>query len=204
MNLKESYRYANHLDRLLDSAYNYLSNREFVTTTTQNHLRCKANIDATNEAVDVPKPYDVEFTPNDLIDFVVKVIKEKESLVSAIAIAKANTEIDIDNSIAMNKCKQSFVRILNHIAKIKPGEKTVSGSAYKFNQEGNQVKYFYDVIEKTSIDFNRNDVRNLAKKYLQETDEISSKLDSIEINTEVVFTPSFNINDSLEDILTIS
>ena len=134
-------------------------------------------------------------------DFVVKVIDEKEALASAIATAKAKTEINIDNSVAMNKKKQSFVHLLNGMARIKPGEKIVPGSDYKFNAEGNQVKYFYDVVEKTSIDFNRNDVRNLAKKYLQETDEISSKLDSIEINTKVVFTPSFDINDSFEDIV---
>lgn len=201
MNLKESYRYANYLDRLMDTAYEHLSNRRFITTTTQNHLRSKANAEVQDETLEVPKPYDVDFSPNDIIDFVVKVIDEKEALASAIATAKAKTEINIDNSVAMNKKKQSFVRLLNGMAGIKPGEKIVSGSDYKFNAEGNQVKYFYDVVEKTSIDFDRNDVRNLAKKYLQETDEISSKLDSIEISTEVVFTPSFDINDSFEDIV---
>ncbi len=45
MNLKESYRYANYLDSLLNSAYMYLGNKGFVTTTKQNHLRSKANRD---------------------------------------------------------------------------------------------------------------------------------------------------------------
>ena len=43
MNLKESYRYANYLDSLLNTAYTYLRNKGFVTTTTENHLRSKAN-----------------------------------------------------------------------------------------------------------------------------------------------------------------
>ena len=43
MNLKESYRYANYLDSLLSTAYRYLQNKGFVTTTKQNHLRSKAN-----------------------------------------------------------------------------------------------------------------------------------------------------------------
>lgn len=39
MNLKESYRYANYLDRLLMTADTYLRNKGFVTTTEQNHLQ---------------------------------------------------------------------------------------------------------------------------------------------------------------------
>ena len=101
MNLKESYRYANYLDRLMDTAYEHLSNRRFITTTTQNHLRSKANAEVQDETLEVPKPYDVDFSPNDIIDFVVKVIDEKEALASAIATAKAKTEINIDNSVAM-------------------------------------------------------------------------------------------------------
>lgn len=79
MNLKESYRYANYLDRLLMTADTYLRNKGFVTTTEQNHLRSKANPDAQDEKIAVQKPYDVDFKPNDIIDFVVKVINEKEN-----------------------------------------------------------------------------------------------------------------------------
>ena len=72
---------------------------------------------------------------------------------------------------------------------------------YKFNQEGNQTKYFYTVEETTQIDFDRNDVRNLVKKYLRETDEVSSKLDAIEINTTVDHTAMFDVNDNFEDLV---
>ncbi len=91
MNLKESYRYANYLDSLLNSAYMYLGNKGFVTTTKQNHLRSKANREAEDELMDVQKPFDVDFTPNNIIDFVVKVLTEKEALTNAIAAAKAGT-----------------------------------------------------------------------------------------------------------------
>lgn len=99
MNLKESYRYANYLDALLNTAYRYLQNKGFITTTKQNHLRSKANSEAVDEEIKVQKPYDVEFTPNRVIDFVVDVITEKELLVDAIAKAKLGTEISIDNAI---------------------------------------------------------------------------------------------------------
>ncbi len=201
MNLKESYRYANYLDSLLNSAYMYLGNKGFVTTTKQNHLRSKANREAEDELMDVQKPFDVDFTPNNIIDFVVKVLTEKEALTNAIAAAKASTEINIDNAVAMNKKKQGFVYILNGIVNLKPTEKTVTGRAYKFDINNEQKPYVYDITETTTIDFDRNDVKALIRKYNKECDEISAKLDAIEINTEVSFVPRWDVNDVFEDIV---
>lgn len=202
MNLKESYRYANYLDTLLNTAYRYLQNKGFTTTTKQNHLRSKANSEASDEIVEVQKPYDVEFTPNDIIDFVVGVITEKELLANAIAKAKSGAEINIDNAVAMNKKKQAFVSVLSGIVNIKPSEKTTQGTDYKFNQQdGNQIRYFYNIEETTTIDFNRNDVKALIKKYSKECDDISSKLDSIEINTIVEHTQKYDISDTFEDLV---
>ena len=201
MNLKESYRYANYLDGLLNTAYSYLRNKGFVTTTKQNHLRSKANSEAQDEVIDVQKPYDVEFTPNDVIDFVVKVLAEKENLSTAIALAKANTEINIDNAIATNKKKQGFVSVLNSMVGIKASESIATGTDYKFNQEGNQVKYVYSIEQTTSIDFDRTDIKGLIKKYNKDCDEISTKLDEIEINTVVDFIPTWDISDTFEDVV---
>lgn len=202
MNLKESYRYANYLDTLLNTAYCYLQNKGFITTTKQNHLRSKANSEAVDEVIEVQKPYDVEFKPNNVIDFVVSVITEKELLANAIAKAKADTEINIDNAVALNKKKQSFVSVLNRIANIKSSEKITQGTDYKFNQQdGNQIRYYYNIEETTTIDFDRNDVKALIKKYSKECDDISAKLDAIEINTIVEHTQKYDINDTFEDLV---
>ena len=201
MNLKESYRYANYLDDLLSTAYTYLRNKGFVTTTVEEHLRKQSNPDVENETIEVQKPFDVEFKPNDVIDFVVKVIEEKDKLSDAIAEAKSTTEINIDNAISMNKKKQGFVSVLNGIADIKPSEIKTTSKSYKFDINGEQKPYIYDVNRKTSIDFNRTDVRNLIKKYLKETDEISAKLDLIEITTQVDFIPKWDINDKFEELV---
>ena len=201
MNLKESYRYANYLDSLLRRAYTYLGNTGFVTTTVEEHLRSKSNPDVDDETIEVRRPYDVEFTPNQVIDFVVKVLDEKEKLSEAIAEAKSTTEINIDNAISMNKKKQGFVSVLNGIADIKPSETKTTSKSYKFDINGEQKPYVYDVNRKTSIDFDRTDVRNLIKKYLKETDEISSKLDLIEITTQVDIEPRFDVNDKFEELV---
>ena len=201
MNLKESYRYANYLDSLLRRAYSYLNSNGFVTTTVEEHLRSKSNPDVDDARIEVKSPYDVEFTPNDVINFVVKVLNEKEKLSDAIAKAKSTTEIDIDNAVAMNKKKQQFVGVLNEIADIKPSETKTTGKAYKFDINGEQKPYIYDVNRKTSINFDRNDVRKLVKKYLKETDEISAKLDLIEITTQVDIEPRFDVNDKFEELV---
>ena len=201
MNLKESYRYANYLDSLLRRAYTYLGNTGFVTTTVEEHLRKQSNPDVENETIEVQKPFDVEFSPNDVIDFVVKVIEEKEKLSEAIAEAKSTTEINIDNAISMNKKKQGFVSVLNGIADIKPSETKTTSKSYKFDINGEQKPYVYDVNRKTSIYFDRTDVRNLIKKYLKETDEISAKLDLIEITTQVDFTPTWDMNEKFEELV---
>ena len=201
MNLKESYRYANYLDGLLSTAYTYLRNKGFVTTTVEEHLRKQSNPDVENETIEVQKPFDVEFSPNRVIDFVVKVIEEKEKLSEAIAEAKSTTEINIDNAISMNKKKQGFVSVLNGTADIKPTESITRGNDYKFNNEGNQVKYFYNIKRIITIDYNRTDVKKLIKKYLKETDEISAKLDLIEITTQVDFTPTWDINEKFEELV---
>lgn len=199
MNLKEAFRYQNFLDELLGTAYSYLNNKNFVVSTVETHLKSQVNPDAKDEVIEVQKPYDVEFTPNELIDFVVKVVNEKEKISNIISDAKMRTEIDIDVAIALNKKKQGFARVLQSLSNIKSGEKVKNASDYKFNTDGNQVSYYYKINEVTQIDFNRNDVRGLYKKLLKETDEVSTKLDSILINTELDFNPSWDINDSFEE-----
>lgn len=199
MNLKEAFRYQNFLDELLGTAYSYLNNKNFVVSTVETHLKSQVNPDAKDEVIEVQKPYDVEFTPNDLIDFVVKVVNEKEKISNIISDAKMRTEIDIDVAIALNKKKQGFARVLQSLSNIKSGEKVKNASDYKFNTDGNQVSYYYKINEVTQIDFNRHDVRGLYKKLLKETDEVSTKLDSILINTELDFNPSWDINDSFEE-----
>ena len=199
MNLKESYRYANYLDGLLSTSYTYLRNKGFVTTTVEEHLRKQSNPDVENETIEVQKPFDVEFKPNDVINYVIGVINEKEKLSDAIAKSKTTTEINIDNAIAANKIKHGFVSVLNGMVGIKPSETTTTGKAYKFDINGEQKPYFYEICKTTCIDYNRTDARNLIKKYLKETDDISAKLDSIEINTTVEFNPLFDVNTSFED-----
>lgn len=202
MVLKEAYRYQNYLTELIDEAERYLTKRDFITTTKQTHNRSKANPEAQNETLEVPSLYTVEFTPMNLVDFITKAITEKEKLSEAIVVAKKNTEIDIDASIALNKIKQGYISVLSSMSNIKSSEKKTRGTDYKINQvDGNQMSYYYDIEEVVSINYDRNDVKGLIKKLTKETDDVSMKLDAIQITTEVEYEPIWDIGDSLEDVV---
>lgn len=203
MVLKEAYRYQKFLTGLIQSAEYYLYKREFVTTVEQYHERKKSNPDAENETIQKENltKSSVDFSVNDLLRFIPELLEEKENLSIAINKAKNTTEIDIDASLSMNKQKQEFIRVLNDMNSKKSCEKTITGKGYKFNVNNEQVPYIYDVVEKTTIDFDRNTVKALIKKYSKETDHVSTILDRIVLTTQVDFDPKYDINDTLEELL---
>lgn len=203
MNLKEAYRYANFLNELLERSYALLEDTNVVTTVEQRHLRSRAVKEAEDETVMGEKLFCAKFTPMMLVDFAVEALAEKEELIKAIADAKAGTELNIDNAVAMNKKKQQFIRVLKTMSDRKVGTRNTTGRGYRFNVNNEQVPYVYDIEEITTINYDRVDIRNLIKKYRMETDEISAKLDSIEILKEVDFTPKWDVNDSLGGILDV-
>ena len=201
MILKEAFRYQNYLSLLLSQAMNYLSCESYITTTIQSHNRTKVNPDAQDEKITIQKPYNVIFEPNDLIDFVVKVIEEKEKLSNAIAESKRTLEFDIDAAMSINKMKQEFIQTLRRMTSIKSTESEKEGTSYKFNNDGDQVSYRYPVKEVKAIDYNRNTVKGLISKYKKETDQISTTRDRIDIMTDVDYTPVWEVDTPLEDIL---
>ena len=201
MILKEAFRYQNYLTSLFVQATGYLSREDFITTTKQKHLRSMANTDAQDEDIVVPKTLNIDYKPNDLIDFVVKLIDEKQKLSNAIAEAKKSLDIDVDAAMSMNKTKQDFISVLRRMASIKSSESDKEGTSYKFNNDGDQVSYRYPVKEVKTIDYDRNAVKGLISKYKKETDQISTTRDRIDIMSDVDYTPVWEVDTPLEDIL---
>ena len=201
MILKEAFRYQNYLTSLFVQATSYLSREDFITTTTQNHNRSMVNPDAQDVKISVPKVFNVGYKPNDLIDFVVKLIDEKQKLSNAITEAKKLLDMDIDAAMSMNKSKQDFISVLRRMAAIKPTESEKEGTSYKFNNDGDQVSYRYPVKEVKIIDYDRTAVKGLISKYKKETNQISTARDRIDIMTDVDYTPVWEVDTPLEDIL---
>lgn len=198
MVLKEAFRYQNLLDVFIDETLNMLHNESFIVRKKEIHNRKKANKDATDEEISVE--YDgCKFTPDQLIDFIVAVVDEKGKLTEAISNAKRKMEMDIDSTVSMNRVRQRCVTTFINMLRHKTTSKESQGFDYKFNENGDQVRYVYPMTVISKINFNRDDVRNLSRKWREESDTNSTKLDLLEVTTEVDFQPRWNFDDTLEE-----
>lgn len=201
MVLKEAYEYQNFLSKLISQAELFLTNFSFITKCKEMHKRKSANPDSFDEEIEVKKDVDIDVDANILVDLVVDIIKERKKLLDAIDAAKKSADINIDNAISINKTEQDFINVLSFMNQQKSKNYISSGVGYKFNAEGNQVQYVYDIENEVSIDFDRNSVRGLIKKYRKECNERSIQVDRAELNTVVNYSPKWDINSTLEEIL---
>jgi len=201
MYLKEAFRYQNFLGGLINRTTMFLSDRNYTTKTTQEHLRKKVNPDAEDETVEVKIECPYECSNNQLVQFLSHIMEEKEKLTAAISAAKRQCDIDIDGELANNRTRQKVARVLGDMARIRPSESIIRGCAYKFNGEGNQVVYNYDVKQVTTIDFDRNEVRDISRSLVSTSDGISTAIDKVMVELEVAYEPGYSVNDSFEDVV---
>lgn len=201
MNLKESFRYQNYLGTLFGSVLSYLNDKRNMVHVRQEHMRKSVNPDAQDETVDASKERVYAQDNGTIIEFMRAVMEEKYALAVAIGKAKAACSIDIDAETSHNTLRRNMASVLERVCAIKPSECKTQGSDFKFNATGDQVRYCYDIKETTTIDFDRNAVKKLAKNLSKEADEASSALDRCMIDVNVNFYPSFSVSDSVEDAL---
>lgn len=201
MYLKEAFRYQNYLNELISATTSYLSGGQYTTKTVQEHLRKKANPDAENETIDLSAERVLAYTANQMVDFLQHLIDEKQKLTKAISEAKKCCSIDIDAEVANNRIRQSVAATLSRMGNMKPSERMTRAYAYKFNAEGNQVQYAYEVKEVTTIDFDRNKVKGISKRLIQSADEASTAIDKAMVELAVDYTPNYSVNDSFEDAI---
>lgn len=201
MYLKEAFRYQNYLSGLIDKATTYLTNQSYITKTTEEHLRKKANPDAEDETIEVQVDRPFECDNNQLVAFIQFLMEEKEKLTSAISVAKRGCEVDIDAELANNRIRQRVSYVLDSMVSTRSTESIVRGTSYKFNSEGNQVPYSYDVKRVTTIDFDRNKVRGISRALFADADKVSTTIDKIMVELLVDYTPDFSINDSFNDAI---
>lgn len=199
MNLKESFRYQNFLGALHSSAASSLVDERHCLTTTKTHLRNKANSDAE----DVTEQVDVgEFHKNDdVLRFMLYIIEEREKLTFAISQAKASIGFDLDAAVETNKLRQTVSRNINMMLRYKGTKRTERGTDYKFNAEGNQTPYYYDIEVVTEENFNRAQAKSAAQSVITKADEVSAAIDAALINTRVDYEIPFNVNDSFDDAM---
>ena len=199
MNLRESFQYMNFLDGKLEEIEWKLRDTKNVVTIKETHMKSASNPNFQDEDKTIEP--DIEFEAVQLIDFMDVIMKEKTELSKAIHEAKNKAEVNLDHAISLNKAKQKQAIILKRLIDLKTKEEERRETAYMINNEGNQVPFYYPVKRVATINYDRNKVKARYKAIKKECDEMSTLIDKIQINTEVVFDPKWNVSDTLEDML---
>lgn len=112
---------------------------------------------------------------------------ERDAIGIAIGKAKATMDFNLDAAVDANKSRRTLLTTLQRMAgrksthEIQKGE----GKGYVFNKDGNQTEYVYDIDRVVTIDYDRNAVRSLLKELTREADQVSLKIDSTLLSTEV-------------------
>ena len=200
MNLKESFRYQNFLENMMQCAGSSLTDREHCLTVTKNHLRNKANSDAEDmqETVD----YGEFFQNDDVLAFMLMLVEERSKLTNAIGAAKASLDFDLDAAVETNKFRQTVAQRTKSMLRFTSSKRTERGTDYKFNVEGNQTQYYYDIEVEAVEAFDREHAKTVVRDTMSESDRVSAQIDFAMINTVVNYEPPFNVNDSFEDVMT--
>lgn len=199
MNLKEAFHYQNFLNSLMNLAAMSVKSGGALKITKK-HLKNKANPDAENvEETIEPTDY---IPVESYVRFMECLIEAKAALTEAISDAKSGLAFDIDAAVETNKLRQSAHGSLKRILNMnKAYTKTERDSDYKFNAEGNQVSYVYDVEVTATEMFDRKFIKDKTKELITKSDEVSAMIDMAMVNTIVNYTPAFDVNDSFEDII---
>ena len=202
MNLKEAFQAQNTLENLFERVNEYLLEVDNVTITKEKHFRSKAAEGQIDEEMDVTNYNTKIFDVNKMIDFLVFLIGEREKLAHAIHTAKLKMEFDLDSAVDVNKKRHLAINILRNMRQIKSSSvlRKNGGTDYIFNKEGNQTTFRYDVERITTIDFDRNKVRDLLKKLQEKADAVSNEIDAALINTQVDYTIPFDSHADVAEI----
>lgn len=200
MNLKESFRYQNFLDMMMRAASASIQQRDHCLKVTKTHLRSKANPDASDVTETVEG--EVFFANDDVIAFMAWLVKEREKLTTAIGAAKASIGFDIDAAIETNKFRQTVNGSIKNMLRYTPTKRVEQGRDYKFNVEGNQTPYIYEIEVVSEEAYDKTGAKTLMREMISKADEVSAAIDAAMINTKVDYEPVFDVNETFDDVMT--
>lgn len=201
MNLKEAFRCQNRIQAFMDEATRLLSNTDNVTRVKSTLLVHKVMPESEDEVVLNEQETEYAGQMTDIARFLVFLLAEKSRLFSAIRAAKNAMPVDMDSEVSLNAARQQIAHTFRQLNGLRNSETVIprGGTAHRFNAEGNQVPFRCDVKRVTTIDFDRNVIREALSKLNRKSDEISARLDSCMVLSQVDYRPPFDVNDTFAD-----
>lgn len=200
MNLKESFRYQKFLETMMRCASTSIQMTGHCLTTTKVHKKSKANADV-EDLTEVVECESTFYPNDDVISFMAWLVEEREKLTTAIGKAKASIGFDVDAAVETNKFRQILNNSVKGMLRQTPSKRTEQGRDYKFNVEGNQTPYYYDIEVVTEEAYDRNSAKVIMREMISASDKTSAEIDAAMINTVVDYTPVYDVNDSFDDVM---
>jgi hypothetical protein len=210
MNLKESYRYHNFLDTNITTLLSYLREESNIVKVTETHQKSKSNQDVQDEVIDATTERQYNCKIEDITFLVKQLVEEKLKLSLAIEDAKKNITLEwiedgrkltLDSAIEFNKNVRNMTNNLKYLVDLKSSEYKKTGKDYKFNVNGDQVPYQYNIKINKEIDFDRNIIKELYKKLVTKADTISTQIDEVMLKDCVNYTPIYDLHDSVVEVV---
>lgn len=210
LSIKESFRYHNYLDRTISSLISYIRSTSNAVTVKEVHLKSKSNSEANDEELDMTNERTYSCKVDDIAFLIRQLTDEKLKLSLAVENAKKNLVLDwkengenltLDSGVEYAKKCRDLANNLKHLVDLKSSETKKQGKDYKFNAEGNQTTYIYNIEVKTTIEFDRNNVNKLYKKLLNKADILSTQIESAMLKECVKYEPIYDIHDGVAEIV---
>ena len=201
MNLKEAFQAQNKIEKLFEFVSGYLDDEKNLVSVTEKHFRSKAAEGQPDEKINIV--VDNKFPTDKVIDFLLLLIDEREKLARAIHAAKKSMKFDLDSAVDVNKKRHNACETLRSLRQFQSSSllQKNAGVGYVFNKEGNQTTYRYDIERVTTIDYDRNRVRDIIKKLQATADKISREIDAALISTKVNYKLPFDAHAGAYEIL---
>ena len=199
MNLKEAFRYKKFLNELANDIITSMRNQANIMETTRIHNMNAANSEAADKVETINDANLVDI--NAALRMYQKVTEETEKLAEAIDKAKTSMDFSLDGYLQGNTQRRLMAKIVRGILAQKDSETQSTGTGYKFNNEGTQVPYIYDITVKKTARFNRSDFKSAMNDALKTSDEASAKIDEALVTVTVGYDAPWDVNETVEDIL---
>lgn len=209
MSLKEAYRYQKFLENNIFALTCYLHGNNAIKIT-ETHQKSKVNPDAQDETIDATPERQCDCSIIEIANLANELIQQKLQLSMAIENAKKGLYIDwkedgknltVDSAIEYAKKTRELAERLKYLLNLKTNTTKKVGTDYKFNQEGNQTQYKYNIDVLTEIDFDRNVINTLYKKLLNKADTLSTQIEETMLQEAVEYIPVYSLHDSTDEIV---
>lgn len=198
MTLKEAFRYSKFVEDCLSRASWTMDKNSMQTTF--HHLYSKVDERADEDEV-VERT--VPVTTEEMITLTMSFAKEKGRISRAINDYKAklmDNGIDLDSMMTLNRVTRRL--ILAYKAMLAKEERVIKqqGTGYRFNAEGNQTSFLYEMQEEHKYTFNEDALREKVRSLTEKCDETSKVIDQLLVEDNIEFEPLYDFNDSISEI----